>query len=1235
MYKFYANGELISPLYADSDTYLVSNPELELGLNRINTLTFQIHRNHPKLSSLAQRSTYIRVIDESEEIFYGRIIEADSDFYGTGEIVCESELAFLRDSMMRPFVYRGSVSGFLSMLLDNHNLQVDAARKLELGTIAVIDNNDYILRSTSEAVDTWSLLTAKLVKIMGGYLRVRADDGIRYLDYLADYGELEGQSVQFGQNLLDLVLSKNSGDIVTCLIPYGAEFEEEADGYEEEPENGSWAGNRLTIASVNGGKDYIENGTGIQLYGRIWGTEIWDDVTEPENLLKKAQQWLESQAVCPESITASVVDLHLADRDIPRFRVGYWVEAFSRPHDLKIKLGISSIKMHLDDPTKDKITLGVEGDSLTGRTAGTTATTRITLATIQQLQEASFSKIEATQIKTETMAADLIAANNLIAKKATIEQLNAVEAYITNLDAEKASIKELEAAVASIHELIADYATIDHLEANYATIDRLEAVVGSFETLLADYATIEHLEANYATIDKLNTDLANIKKLFADYARIDSLDAKYANIDFANIGMAAVEKLFSKSGIIKDLVVGDTSITGELVGVTIKGDLIEGNTVKADKLVVKGSDGLYYKLNVSGETVEAQQTDENSLNGSIITAKSITATKISVKDLVAFNATIGGYHITDKSLYSGAKASADNTTRGVYMDSDGQFSVGDESNYLRFFKGSDGKYKLELSASSVVMSTGQTVEDAISNVQGTIDKTRVVMLTSAAYTFNGTTAGAPVGSTCSTQVLAYNGATPCKVTVGTVTCPTGISATVTNNGTTSPTITFKTTTVVSAAGTASIPVTVDGVSITKQFAFAVAKTGVTGATGAKGDTGATGSPGRSISSVTPQYYLSTSKTTATGGSWSDTYPTTIAKGKWLWTRLKIVYKNPTATEYTAGAYESLSDSRIEQFRDSIRLVVTDPSGNETSIKIDDEDHITLTGTVLAQVIDVAKLFAGDITATGKIQFDNGKYSLSIDETAKAVELSSWAALRLDGSPVEITSTGGYVSVSATNAVEVDGHTIRIEGRHYKNSSFRTGRDNAALTISGPLEAGEYAPALSMPTANGTWDIGTYNDDTLWVNYITTADYEAGNNDRTARMAFRADNKLYLPGGLQLADGTIADYVVDKGFSNIWNYQKFASGRTTIWARVTVSSAACSTAMGNWYRTADVVGQVAWPFALAGIPSVNVAFGGDDAGALAWLRGQSTKEVFSGAYCVRPTSATLSGYVYIQVMGWWK
>lgn len=82
-----------------------------------------------------------------------------------------------------------------------------------------------------------------------------------------------------------------------------------------------------------------------------------------------------------------------------------------------------------------------------------------------------------------------------------------------------------------------------------------------------------------------------------------------------------MEKFYSESGLIKNVVVGNQTITGELVGVTIKGDLIEGNTLKADKLVIKGKDGLYYKLNTDGTGVTSEQTDENSLNGTVIQAK--------------------------------------------------------------------------------------------------------------------------------------------------------------------------------------------------------------------------------------------------------------------------------------------------------------------------------------------------------------------------------------------------------------------------------------------------------------------------------------------------------------------------------------------------------------------------------------------------------------------------------------
>ena len=284
--------------------------------------------------------------------------------------------------------------------------------------------------------------------------------------------------------------------------------------------------------------------------------------------------------------------------------------------------------------------------------------------------------------------------NTLIANNVTInEKLTAAEAEIDKLD-----VNKLDASVANV-----TYATIESLQATNAQINNLEATYGTFEDL-----TTERLDAAEASIDDLE-----VRKLNATDAEM-----KYANIDFSNIQMAAIEELFTKSGIIKDLIVDNQAITGELVGVTIRGDLIEGNTIVADKLVIKGDDGLYYKLNTDGVTTATEQTDYNSLNGTVIRAKSVTAEKIAVEDLVAFGATIGGFHITDDAIYSGVKTSALNTTRGVYMDNEGQFSLGDSNNFFRYFKDTDGEYKLELSASSLKFtSTGNSVQDEIDGLR--------------------------------------------------------------------------------------------------------------------------------------------------------------------------------------------------------------------------------------------------------------------------------------------------------------------------------------------------------------------------------------------------------------------------------------------------------------------------------------------------------------------------------------
>ena len=272
-----------------------------------------------------------------------------------------------------------------------------------------------------------------------------------------------------------------------------------------------------------------------------------------------------------------------------------------------------------------------------------------------------------------------------------------------------------------------DKVTAKDVEILNAEIERLEAEFGKFTDISADSmevinADIDNLKGynadfTYVSADILHALNAEIKKLDAEKASIKDLDAKYANIDFSNITNATMESFYAKSGLIDNVKIGDATITGELIGVTIKGNLIEGGTVVADKLVIRGEDGLYYKLNsgIEGITQEQLSTEEyqSGLHGNAIIANSITAEKIDVHDLVAFDATIGGFKITENAIYSGVKASADNTTRGIYMDNTGQWSVGDSNNFIRYYRDQNGKYKLEISAA---MDTNVDVEVGARNL---------------------------------------------------------------------------------------------------------------------------------------------------------------------------------------------------------------------------------------------------------------------------------------------------------------------------------------------------------------------------------------------------------------------------------------------------------------------------------------------------------------------------------------
>lgn len=154
-----------------------------------------------------------------------------------------------------------------------------------------------------------------------------------------------------------------------------------------------------------------------------------------------------------------------------------------------------------------------------------------------------------------------------------------------------------------------------------------------------------------------------------------------------------------------------------------------------------------------------------------------------------------------------------------------------------------------------------------------------VILTSEAYTFVGNTSGAPSGLKCTTDAVAFCGTNQCSVvnvTAGDIVCPTGISASVSNSGSSKVTITFTTTATITAACEATIPVVVDGITVNKKFSFAVAKTGATGAAG------------KGISSTVVEYVGSTSNTTVPTSGWSSTIPS-VAAGSYLWTKTTINY----------------------------------------------------------------------------------------------------------------------------------------------------------------------------------------------------------------------------------------------------------------------------------------------------------------------------------------------------------
>lgn len=362
MYRVYVknvNGEY--PIYEPLDDMLrIFEPVLTQEMGSAGSFTFRVYKGHPYYKQLKVLTSEVIVYDDGACVFCGRMWRPEQDFDNMVAVTCEGELTYLLDSRQRPFTYTGGIDGYIGQLLDVHNSQVDASRQIKKGNIVVSGDGGYKEWTVQGFSDTLTLLR-QLPESFGGYLRIRHEAGVRYLDYLWDYGGINSQVIRFGENLLDLTHYVDATQIITCLIPQGADVE-----YKDE--SGETQSRAVDITSVNGGVDYIENAEAVELYGRIWGYQKWDDVTEPGILLAKSREYLKEASTLPASMEVSAVDLAAIDSTVQQFQLGFWTDVSSDPHGINQKFMLTRREINLLDPGQGSITLGRQTETLTGTT---------------------------------------------------------------------------------------------------------------------------------------------------------------------------------------------------------------------------------------------------------------------------------------------------------------------------------------------------------------------------------------------------------------------------------------------------------------------------------------------------------------------------------------------------------------------------------------------------------------------------------------------------------------------------------------------------------------------------------------------------------------------------------------------------------------------------------------------------------------------------------------------------
>lgn len=579
IYRIYIDDTLVHRSDIPDENYQLVGITLDVEMGKSPSLKFTIPPSHPKKSLLKNFLSRFTVKEDELVLAEGRLFDSRQDIYNQIEWQAEGSLSYLTDSYVPATKVEETIKALFTRYVNEHNSRVEDYKKFTVGQITIdnadtekvkVDNDGY--RYTSDAIQN------DLIDSYGGYLRTRYENGVRYLDYLKDYGHKTTQTIEYKKNLIDFALEVNPEDVFTYLIPTGD--------------------SNLKINDVNNGKDYIEVEGAKAKWGNKYLLKSFSGISDASTLLKEAKQYIKNHyEELPESLEITAIDLKLLGVNVESIHVGDVVRVTSTPNGVDKDYTCSAISYNLSQFGKTKYTLGKPKQDFTKKYNQNSSSTSSAINDTNSSLGRTNGRLSETQSKLEkyiTATDDTLAlmhenillnANHIEANAKQIE-LNAT------LDADK--FTQVSVELDAINAALKLKAEAEDVEKNFNSV---EVVLDAMESELALKASTEDVNGQ---INEVNLTLnSHDGRITANANNIIELNSQLVSIsgDLEVLGKTFTEQLEATKADISWL-------EGKIINANgINAKTITGTTIMAEGGSVSAALGSFGSLNIDGSSV--------------------------------------------------------------------------------------------------------------------------------------------------------------------------------------------------------------------------------------------------------------------------------------------------------------------------------------------------------------------------------------------------------------------------------------------------------------------------------------------------------------------------------------------------------------------------------------------------------------------------------------------------------